>query len=67
MADIAGALALNNLQFQQQIGIAVFKSQQESVQQIIDSVVTSGDTLAAPSGAQALSADGLGQIINQLI
>ena len=65
MADIAGAVALNNLQFQQQLQISVLKSQQDAVQQVVEFVAESGANLAS-SGSQPLNVEGLGQIVNEI-
>ncbi|NMM45543.1 hypothetical protein HH303_13695 [Rhodospirillaceae bacterium KN72] len=64
MSDILGAVALQQAQFQQQLGIALLKqdfAQQEQILQIVDDAGA-----AAQSGSQSLNSSGTGQIVNIL-
>jgi|GEM_PF-904941 len=67
MADVLGALALNQVQFQQEVAIAVLKQDfdaQEQVAQLVAETAGSGQLAAGP---QPLNAQGLGQIVNELV
>ena len=62
MSDILSAVALQQAQFQQQLGIALLKqdfAQQEQILQIVDDAGA-----AAQAGAQPLNSSGTGQIVN---
>jgi hypothetical protein len=59
MADIAGVLALNQVQFQQNLAIALTKQNFDAQKDVINMV-----TEAAGTGAQSLNSSGTGQIVN---
>lgn len=61
MADVIGALALNQAQFQQQMSIALLKQNLDSQDQVVQLVAE-----AAGTGAQPLNSSGNGQIVNIL-
>ena len=62
MADILGAVALNQAQFQQSLAIALTKQNLNAQAQIVDLVA---DTVGTDS-SQPLNSSGTGQVLNLL-
>jgi hypothetical protein len=59
MADIAGVLALNQVQFQQDLAIALTKQNFDAQKAVINMV-----SEIAGTGAQPLNSSGSGQVVN---
>lgn len=68
MADILGALALNQAQYQQQLSIAALKQSLDAQDQVVQLVAqTAGTGGQLSSGPQPLNASGTGQVVNVLV
>lgn len=66
MADVLGAIALNQAQFQQQMSIALLKQNLDAQDQVLQLVSEVAGTGELASGDQPLNASGPGQIVNTL-
>ncbi len=62
MADILGAVALNQVQFQQSLAIALTKQNLDAQAQIVDLVAQAAGT----GSSQSLNSSGTGQVVNLL-
>lgn len=67
MADILGAIALNQAQFQQQMSIALMKQNFDAQDQVVQLVAEAAGTGELASPDQPLNSSGPGQIVNTLV
>ncbi|MEQ8443801.1 MAG: hypothetical protein RIM33_06955 [Alphaproteobacteria bacterium] len=66
MADFLGAVALNHVQFQQDVAIAALKQDFDAQEQVVQLVAQTSGSGELSSGPQRLNAEGRGQVVNLL-